>query len=62
MVFQLPAKKGVEMFDWIDIVAICISSMLFGFMVGSLLTELYMYKKFSNQEKRIDLTPKGGKR
>ena len=50
------------MFDWIDIVAICISSMLFGFMVGSLLTELYMYKKFSNQEKRIDLTPKGGKR
>ncbi len=49
------------MYDLIDIAAICISSMLFGFLVGSTVTELYMLRKFSD-DKPIDLTPKGGKR
>jgi len=50
------------MYDLIDIAAICISSMLFGFLVGSTVTELYMLKKFSNEDRRIDLTPKGGEK
>ena len=53
-------QEGGEMFDWIDIVAICISSMLFGFLVGSIVTELYMLKKYSSKDNCIDFTPKGG--
>ena len=46
------------MYDLIDIAAICISSMLFGFLLGSIVTELYMLKKFTSNDKPIDLTPK----
>jgi len=49
------------MFDWLEIIAMCCSAMLFGFLLGSTLTEISFYRRVKDNEP-IDLTPKGGKR